>query len=132
MPRTYTVRTVALALGVSTRWADNLLSRHALPGVERRRQGVERRITDEGLLATEVCRILNLELGVSIERAAEIARDVMNSGGGGGETIFSTPSGLTLRFSVSDLVRRLRERMIDALEATARLPRGRPPISPKR
>lgn len=130
MSRTYTVRAVALAIGVPSKWMDNLLSRHALPGVERSRQGVERRITDEGMLATEVARILNIELGVSMERAAAIARDMMNSRTGS-ETSFSTPSGLSLHFPVADIERRLRDRIMDALEAMARLPRGRPPHTEK-
>jgi len=128
MARTYSVRAVALAVGVHGKWIDNLLSRHTLPGVERSRQGVERRITDEGLLATEVARILNIELGVSVERAAAIARDVMSSRTAS-ETSFETPSGLSLHFPVADMERRLRERMMDALEAMARVPRGRPPRS---
>lgn len=130
MRRTYSVKAVALALGVSTKWADNLLSRHALPGVERSRQGVERRISDEGLLAAEISRILNLELGLSVERAVAIAREVVNSSVGE-ETTFATVSGLVMRFPLGAIERRLRERMIDALEATVRVPRGRPPRSPK-
>ena len=130
MSRTYSVRAVSLALRVSDKWTDNLLSRHPLPGVERSRQGIERRINDEGLLAIEFARILNLELGVSMERAAAIARDAMNARTRG-ETSFATPSGLSLHFPNADIERRLRERMMDALEATARKPRGRPPRSEK-
>ena len=130
MLRSYTVRSVALALGLPSKWIDNLLSRHTLPGVERSRQGVERRVSDDGLLAIELARILNLELGVSTERAAEIAREAMSLRTPG-VMKFSTSSGLSLHFPVADIERRLRERMIDALEATARRRRGRPPRSTK-
>ena len=130
MARSYTVSTIAFALGVPRKWADNLLSRHALPGVDRSRQGVERRVTDDGLLAIEVARILNLELGVSMERAAAIARDAMSSRTPDGMR-FSTSSGLSLHFPVVEIERRLRERMMDALEATTRKRRGRPPRSDK-
>lgn len=130
MARSYTVKAVALALGVPSKWTDNLLSRHALPGVERSRQGVERRVSDEGLLAIELARILNLELGVSLERAAAIARDMVNSRTAS-EMGFATPSGLSLHFPVAEIEQRLRQRMMDALEATARVPRGRPPRSAK-
>jgi hypothetical protein len=99
-----------------------------LPGVERGRQGVERRVSDEGLLAIEFARMLNLELGVSMERAAEIAREAMSSRTPGGMS-FVTSSGLSLHFPVAEIERRLRERMLDALEATARRRRGRPPRS---
>jgi hypothetical protein len=128
LPRSYTVRSVALALSTSGKWIDNLLSRHALPGVERGRQGVERRVSDDGLLAIEFTRMLNLELGVSMERAAEIAREAMSSRNPGGMT-FATSSGLSLHFPVADIERRLRERMMDALEAAAHRRRGRPPRS---
>lgn len=128
-PRTYTVRAVTLALGVRAKWTDNLLSHHEFPGVERSRQGIERRVTDQGLLAIEFARILNLELGVSMERAAAIAREMVNSRTGD-VTTFLTPSGLSLHFSVAEIAQRLRGRMMDALEATARRPRGRPRHSP--
>ena len=130
MARSYTVKAVALALGVQSKWTDNLLSRHAIPGVERSRQGIERRVTDDGLLAIELIRILNLELGVSMERAAGIAREAMKSSAPVGMS-FVTSSGLSLHFPVADIERRLRERMMDALEATARRRRGRPPRSEK-
>lgn len=130
MVRSYTVKAVALALGVPSKWIDNLLSRHTLPGVEQSRQGVERRVNDDGLLAIECARILNLELGVSMKRAAAIAREALSSRTPNGMS-FATASGLSLHFPVADLERRLRERMMDALEATARLPRGRPPRSNK-
>jgi hypothetical protein len=42
---------------------------------------------------------------------------------------FVTSSGLSLHFPVAEIERRLRERMLDALEATARRRRGRPPRS---
>ena len=130
MTRGYTVKAVALAIGVPNKWIDNLLSRHALPGVERSRQGVERRVSEGGLLAIELARMLHIELGVSMERAAELAREAMNSRTPSGMS-FATSSGLSLHFPVADIERRLRERMIDALEATARRRRGRPPRSTK-
>jgi hypothetical protein len=110
---------------VPAKWLDNLLSRYALPGVERGRQGVERRINDQGLLAAEVSRILNLELGVSMQRAASIARELVQTSEA--EASFATPSGMSLRFPVADIESRLRLRMSEALEATSRVPRGRPP-----
>jgi hypothetical protein len=114
-------------LGVPAKWLDNLLSRHALPGVERGGQGVERRITDQGLLAAEVSRVLNLELGVSMDRAASIAREMVPASGS--QATFSTPSGISLRFNVADIESRLRLRMSEVLESTSRVPRGRPPRS---
>jgi len=39
---------------------------------------------------------------------------------------FVDRSGIELRFPVTLVERRLRDRMIDALDAVARVPRGRP------
>ncbi len=126
MVRAYSTRAVALAIGVQRKWLDNLLSQHHLAGVTRSRQGVERRITAGGLLTIEAIRILNLELGISIERAVTVA-DVAVSPDASNQMKYATPSGLELSFPVIEIERRLREQMMAALESMARSPRGRPP-----
>jgi hypothetical protein len=93
--------------------------------VERSRQGIERRITDDGLLAIEFARILNIELGVSVERAAEIVAVAMTARTATGST-FATRSGVTLHFPIAETERRLREHMVDALDAVGHIRRGRP------
>lgn len=128
MARSYSVRVVALILRLDGKWLDNLLSRFHLPGVSRSRQGVERGISEDGLLAIELCRILNLELGVSIARSVAIVDTGVH--GGEGDMRFSTPSGLTLSMDLSGVRRRLRERTLDAVEAAPVTRRGRPPRSP--
>ena len=123
--RSYSARITALITGVPLKWLDNLLSRHHLPGVNGGRQGLARRISDDGILAVEICRILNLELGISLHQSAEIAsvclRSVHDS-----EWRYSTPSGLTLSLSIPAARARLRERTMDAVEMVADTPRGRP------
>jgi len=126
MPRTYNARITALITGVQRKWLDNLLSRHSLPGVARDRQGVERRISDEGMLAVELCRILNLELGVSLIHAAEIATQCLRTATDS-EMSYTTPSGMTLSLSVGSTRARLRERTMEAVEMVGATPRGRPP-----
>lgn len=123
MHRSYSVRLVALTTGVDNRWLDNLLSRHSLPGTSRQRRGVERRINDEGLMAIELVRVLNLELGVSVAAAAAIAVRMLAPQSAG---TFRTASGLTLTLPLAELETRLRARLLDALEFVARVPRGRP------
>jgi hypothetical protein len=125
MARSYNARITALITGVHPKWLDNLLSRYHLPGVAQSRQGVERRISDEGLLAIELCRILNLELGVSVAQAATIARGCMRDAAEV-ELRFATPSGLALSLSLSATRARLRERTMEAVEMVAAAPRGRP------
>jgi hypothetical protein len=127
--RGYTLKTAALIVGVEPKWLDNLLSRYAVPGVTRARQGIQRQISEDGLLAIDACRVLNLELGVSLARAAEIAADLFSSPPGQGEPRFETPSGLTLIWPLTSARQVLRARIIDAVEQTPVIPRGRPPSS---
>lgn len=125
--RFYTARITALILDVQPKWLDNLLSRHDLPGIARSRQGVERRISDQGLLAIELCRVLNLELGVSLQRAAEIAGASLQTPGDV-ELRYSTPSGLTISLPIAATRARLRDRTMHAIEMVGLARRGRPPI----
>jgi hypothetical protein len=126
MARAYNARTIALTVGQPIKWVDNLLSHHALPGVTRSRQGVQRRVSDEGLLAVELTRILTLDLGVSISRAVELTRTALGSRQGT-DVRLSPGSGVTLTLHASEIEERLRQRVIDAIESVARVRRGRPP-----
>lgn len=125
MSRSYSARLVALALHVDAKWLDNLLSRHHVPGVNRSRQGIERRISDDGLIAIEAVRMLNRELGVSLAQAAAIVESWPVSAAAG-EFSYALPSGLELRFPIAEMERRLRRNVLEAIEAVARVPRGRP------
>lgn len=126
MRRSYNARITALITGCQPKWLDNLLSRHHLPGVSRSRQGVERRISDEGLLAVELSRMLNLELGVSLAQAAEIATRCLETATAT-QLSYTTPSGLTLTLSIGATRARLRDRTMEAIEMVAAASRGRPP-----
>ena len=122
MSRAYSVKITALTLGVPTKWVDNVLSHHVIPGVVSERQGVERSVSDLGIRTLEIVRIATQELGASIPRSVLIATSIA----GGSDEIFRTPSGAELRFSIEAIDRRIRERLMDAIEATPRLKRGRP------
>jgi hypothetical protein len=122
--RSYDVKTVALALDVTPKWLDNLLSHHSLPGVTRERQGVERRISDEGVLAIDLVRQL-AAFGVGAARAAFIAQVTLSTRRGS-ELRYVDDSGVILLFPAASIERRLRERMIDAIDAVASVRRGRP------
>ena len=128
MPRSYDIRAAAFACGANTKWVENLLSRYELPGVARARQGIQRRISDDGLLAIELVRVLNHEVGVSVARAAEIARRVMTSRST--ENVdrveVSLASGCDLRIDIASLELRLRREVINAMEALGQVKRGRP------
>lgn len=125
MARSYTAKLVALTIGVQAKWLDNLLSHHDLPGVSRGAQGLERRITDEGLLAIEAVRILVAELGVPIARAVSIARIAL-AGRTSSEMRFVAEPSVSVLFALPEIEHRLRDRIIEAGESVARVPRGRP------
>lgn len=124
MSISYSVRTIALALGVPSKWIDNILSHYLIPGVSSARQGVERGISGVAVRVLEIVRILNHELGIPLPRAVSIAIEV-----GRGDSRFVSRSGAEIRFSLEAIDHRLRERLIDAIEATPRMRRGRPPKS---
>jgi hypothetical protein len=123
--RTYSIKAIALAIGVTPKWVDNLLSHHPLLGDTRGRQGVQRRIADEGLLAIELAHLLAGELGMSLGRSAELARGALE-GRSLTEARVSSDSGVTIVFNLPRIEQRLRVRMLDAMESLARVPRGRP------
>jgi hypothetical protein len=120
--RAYSVRIAAVALDVSPKWVDNVLSQHEVPGVVSSRQGVERSISDLGIRALELIRIGSQELGMSVARSVEVAIATASAP----DARFATRSGAEIRFELDVIDRRLRERLVDAIEATPRLARGRP------
>jgi hypothetical protein len=126
--RAYTSKTVALALRVPDKWVDNLLSHYSLPGVERGRQGVDRRISDTGVLAIQIVRLLSAELSLSVGRATELAADALRSRDGATFAL-STPSGIALVLPLLKLEQQLRERIVEAVETVAETRRGRPPAT---
>lgn len=126
MQRTYDIRVAALTTRVPLKWLDNLLSQAILPGIERSRQGVERRISETGLLAIELVRVLTWELGLPIRQAARIASLAVATRAGSLARV-ELPSGVALLFPLAELEMLLRERIIDAVEAAGRVRRGRPP-----
>lgn len=127
MSITYDVRVVALTIGETVKWVDNLLSHHAIPGVVQGRQGVERRITKDGLLAIEIVRLLAVELNASLASATAIATAMLDSRTGS-QLWFRTESGITLEIAAAELERRLHHGVADAIESIPRVRRGRPAL----
>lgn len=125
MALSYNVETVAFALGVSSKWVDNLLSKHDLPGVSKTKQGVERRITDAGVLALESTRLLAEDLGLPLKQAVTLARVALESRLAA-EAVFVAPSGVTIHIPVDRIQERLRIQILAAIEAVPNRMRGRP------
>jgi hypothetical protein len=122
VPRSYTVATAALALRISGKSLDNILSHHKVPGVGQETQGVSRRLTIESLLSLAVILILTQELGMTLRAAIQVAEQII--GGGGAVT---SPSGLALQLDL-DIVRdNVISRLEGAVEVAPLPRRGRPP-----
>ena len=125
MSRTYSVRITSLAIGVPVKWLDNLLSHHEVPGVEGGRQGVERRISHEGLIAIEIVRLLTRELGVPVLNAVAISTSALATRSGL-ELTHRTAGGVAISLALGEIEERLRGGLMDALESAAEIRRGRP------
>lgn len=76
----------------------------------------------------ELTRIATTELGIPIPRAAKIAAACATQP----EARFTSPAGVEVTFALENIDRRLRNRLMDAIEATPRPRRGRPRKSDRR
>jgi hypothetical protein len=59
---------------VSSKWVDNVLSHHHVPGVHQERQGIARRVTPAALLVLDIALRLVRSLGVPLPQALETAQ----------------------------------------------------------
>ena len=126
--RSFDVRAAALAVEMPPKWVDNLLFLAELPGVERGRQGAQRRVSEDGLLSIEIARLLTADLGLSIRAAGRIAAAAVRSRTADVMRV-DLSSGIAIVFPMSDIQTRLRRRILDAVEASVPVRRGRPPRS---
>jgi hypothetical protein len=124
MPRAYTIATAALALEISVKWLDNVLSHNRVPGVSQDRQGVSRRLTVEGLLVLALAVLLIQELGVPTLKAIALAEDLAKN-----EGRHSANQGLNLELDLVSFRERLLERLENAVEVAPAPRRGRPPLN---
>lgn len=121
--RSYTVATVALTLGVTTKWIDNALSRFRVAGVVQKGQGISRRLTPQSVvslhIAIELCNSLRLPLAAALQTAQQITA----------EGSFSTIGLFPFAFLTVDIdatTRELSERLAQAVEVAPVPKRGRP------
>jgi hypothetical protein len=121
MPRAYTVATAALALDVSAKWVDNILSHHTVPGVDQQRQGVARKLSIDGLLILALTTFLIQELGAPAPKAIGIAEIILRN-----EGRYESPRGLSLILDLSAFQTSLLERLENAVEMAPVPRRGRP------
>ena len=111
----------ALALEADVKWLDNLLSHHQVPGVARKKQGIQRKIPPDSLLIIAVARTLIALLDMPIGKALELAGRLIEAQDAGIEL-----PPLTLQSDLRAIATRLQDRLADAVEGAGNLPRGRP------
>ena len=122
MARFYHIEVAQHAVGADKKWVDNLLSHFEVPGVERARQGIARRISTRGIYHIALIHRLNRELGVSVSSALPLATRLLASHAG------RVGVGLWLELEV-DLaaMQHSLDRLIEeASEISAPARRGRP------
>lgn len=123
MPRAYTVATAALALGVSGKWIDNVLSHNKVPGIRQERQGIARRLSVEGLLVLAVTTLLIDQLGLPTAKAIIVAEEIVK---GSGRYLAGE---LSIGLDLTMFQARLLEELESAVEIAPIPRRGRPPAN---
>lgn len=124
MARAYNIATAALALKVSIKWLDNVLSHHSIAGVEQEGQGIARRLSLEGLLKLSISVLLIQEFDLPTARALEITHILINNQGH-----YESSAGLMLSLNLRLLENNLLGRLEYAVESAPSPRRGRPPTS---
>ena len=128
--RGYSVATAALALGVETKWLDNLLSQNRVPGVAQSRQGVQRRIQPAALYLIATLHALNRDLQIPVATALRLAHGIWLGSereGSAGELATFPVGEIALQLNRADLKRRMDQALAEAVEMAPRPKRGRPP-----
>ena len=69
----YNISTTSAALGIPSKWLDNLLSHNKIDGVEQAKQGVKRRLSLEAVAVIAVTYRLSEATNIPIGRAVALA-----------------------------------------------------------
>ena len=126
--RGYSVAAAALALQVPTKWLDNLLSQHRVPGVAQSKQGVARRLSAESLWLIATVWQLNVALAIPVAAALRLARELWREAADGEEPQprAITLGQLTLTLDGVAVRAQVEAALAEALEIAPRTRRGRP------
>jgi hypothetical protein len=126
LSRLYHVDIARFAAKADHKWVDNLLSHFAVPGVERARQGLARRISADGIHHIALIRVITRDLGVSTGTALTLAERLLSENA----AKVDVEPGLSLTLDRVSFVRRIDAAIADAVEAVEPARRGRPPTRP--
>jgi hypothetical protein len=122
----FSTRAAALALGMSFKELDNILSRHPINGLDPSARGRDRKLRSDTVVRLAVSGTLREAFGCSWEKAlelSELACDVQELQLGG--------STLTLRIDLPTIRERLNTRLTEVSEYLLAPRRGRPVRPPR-
>jgi hypothetical protein len=119
----YDLAAVAEAVNLDQKQLDNLISRNALPGVERKNRGVARRLTSDVAVTLCLARELAVAFEVPLAKALPFAQKVIGSGA----IDLDLGQFMTLRVDEPALRASIAGRLDTAVEIVGRRRRGRPP-----
>lgn len=122
MSRYYHVDIARYASDADAKWTDNLLSKYDIPGVDRARQGVSRRVSVHGICHVALIRRLTTELRMPTDVAVAIAGQLLTT------DARHVPLGdaLELRLDRQAFAREIEARIAEAVESVVPARRGRP------
>jgi hypothetical protein len=123
LARFYHLDIARFAANADLKWVDNLLSHFDVPGVERSRQGMARRISIDGIYHIVLVRLLNRELGVSVSAAVSLAAQLLDTEAG----TVPMGRGLDLELDVGRFCREVDSAIAEGVESLEPARRGRPP-----
>jgi hypothetical protein len=121
--RVYDIAVASLAIDAPSKWTDNVLSQHDVPGVSSARRGVTRRIPYHALLHLALTHDLHVSLGMSVRDALELARQLLSAD----VTSEARRGPVRITLDRTLLERVLERRLREALESAPAPRRGRPP-----
>ena len=123
--RGYTVRAVAVTLGVPVKWVDNVLSHHRISGVSGGRQGVARRLSTHSVLTLEIALRLINAFGLPLPRALERAAHLVSARSGR----LTLADEISLLADVDVIEGQVIDSLAQAVEIAPSPRRGRPPAT---
>jgi hypothetical protein len=120
----YDVAAVAHATELDLKQLDNLISRNALTGIHKKRQGIPRRLSPDIAVVIRLAKMLSAPLNVPVGRLLPVAHAVLNSA----SDEVPLAEFVRLRVDLKALRADTLARLDSAVELVGRRPRGRPPV----
>lgn len=119
----YNSTTAAIAIGVTSKWLDNLLSHNRIPGVQSESQGVARRLSLTAVIQIALTRDLIDLLNVPVPTAVSVAAAILADPGGRN----TGDSPLRISVDLDQFRAGMLESLARAVELAPTRRRGRPP-----